>query len=323
MRSVIAIVLCGSAAVAAADPRHDADEHARRGVALYNLGKHEAAIEEFEQAYTLFQSDALLFNLAQAHRQLQHCERALYYYKRFLEGSPSAALATQVESLLPKLEAACRTKLEPPSGPVGATPTPDAGAGSTRAPGPAVTASAEPEREHDRVDSVTNTAAPEAPYLLVTGMVSAGVVVAGKMAPTTGARLTVTTPPPWLHGGELGGSLAVGQLWRSDDLHNATLAQITATIRYRIAFGWGQFTIAGELGAAYFSSLDYSDGVVPGITTAAQWAPLGRGEVGVDHDIARSLAVRVAAAIGMSPRTGPLLTSVGQFDLLIGLRYER
>src|SRR5512138_1504443 len=101
MRSVIAIaiVLCGSVALAASDPRHDADEHARRGVALYNLGKYEAAIEEFEQAYTLFQSDALLFNLAQAHRQLQHCERALSYYQRFLEGNPSPTLATQVESL--------------------------------------------------------------------------------------------------------------------------------------------------------------------------------------------------------------------------------
>jgi tetratricopeptide (TPR) repeat protein len=296
---------------------------------LYNLGKYETAIDEFEQAYTLFQSDALLFNLAQAHRQLQHCERALYYYKRFLEGSPSPALAVQVSSLLPKLEAACRTTSERP---VGAAPATDGAAGATSSSAgpltasheaaPVAVASAESDLEHAGDGSVPTNALGAA-RILVTGAMSAGMVVSGKSAPTAGVRLTVTTPPRWMRGADLGGSLGVGRLWRGDDLHNATLAQIAATVRYRAGFEWGRFTIAGELGAAHFSSLGYSNGVVPGVTTTALWVPLGRAEVGVEHDVARGLAVRVAAAVGGSPRTGPLLSAVGELDALIGLRYER
>ncbi|HEX3479754.1 MAG TPA: tetratricopeptide repeat protein [Kofleriaceae bacterium] len=333
MRTVIIILLLGWAAVAAAEPRRDADEHARRGVALYNLGKYEAAIDEFEQAYTLFQSDALLFNLAQAHRQLQHCERALYYYRRFLDGSPAPALATQVESLLPKLEAACRTKLEPPAGPDGTPPSdatarpPSAAIGPAAAASPPALAGMHPPapdagEPRDAAEAPARTVA-ERPQVRVTGSLSAGMVLAGRSAPTTGIRLTATAPVSWLHGLELGGAFGLARLWRGDDLHDATLGQVTATICHRSAFGWGRITLAGELGAAYFSSLDDSDGVVPGISAAPQWVPLVRGEVGIEHDIAPGFAVRVAGALALSPRMGMLLTSVGELDALVGVRYER
>ena len=45
-------------------------------------------------------------------------ERALAYYHQFLTGSPTPALARQVEKLLPELEAACRTRDARPDGPV-------------------------------------------------------------------------------------------------------------------------------------------------------------------------------------------------------------
>jgi len=334
MRTVIIILLSSWAAIAAAEPRRDADDHARRGVALYNLGKYDAAIEEFEQAYTLFQSDALLFNLAQAHRQLQHCERALYYYRRFLDGSPAPALATQVESLLPKLEAACRTPSERPAGLVPTTPS-DATANSpsaasspaaTAASPPPLTGTRPPPREVGETQvaaAAPAPAAPDEPGVLVTGSLSAGMVLAGKVAPTSGTRLTATKPVSWLHGLELGGVLGLARLWRGDDLHDATLVHLAATIRHRSAFGWGRVTLGGEFGAAYFSSLDHSDGVVPGISAAAQWVPLARGEVGLEHEVAPGFAVRIAGALAMSPRMGGLLTSVGELDALVGVRYER
>jgi hypothetical protein len=111
--------------------RRQADAHARRGVALYDLGKYEAAILEFERAYTLVQSDALLFNLGQAHRKLDHCEQALHYYRRFLGGDPGAKRADDVRRLVPDLEAACAVKLERPD---------DAAAGAAVADDPAVSA---------------------------------------------------------------------------------------------------------------------------------------------------------------------------------------
>ncbi|MEJ7596586.1 MAG: tetratricopeptide repeat protein [Kofleriaceae bacterium] len=301
--SVAVAALVASTAIA--QPHPDADAHARRGVALYNLGKYEDSIEAFESAYTLFQSDALLFNLAQAHRQLEHCELAVTYYKRFLAGAPSPELATQVESLLPKLEAACRTKFERPAGTVVAASAPAAAPEE-----PAVTARAEPP-------------ASRAPIVLASAGITAGTVISGKTAPTAGVKASVTTPLALLRGSDVGVAIGAGHMWRSESDHDATVAQLAATIRWGASFDWGRFTVATEVGAAYFSSLDTSSGVVPRLTRAAQGAPLVRGEVGGEHDLTDSLALRVAVALGLCPRTGQLLNSVGQLDLIVGLRYAR
>lgn len=303
---VIAIAL-GSAATAVADTHPEADAHARRGVALYNLGKYEEAIAAFEAAYTLFQSDALLFNLAQAHRQLEHCELAVTYYKRFMAGTPAPALAQQVEVLLPRLEAACRTKFERPAGPVVAA----AAEAGPAAPEPEVAETVELEPVPD----------PE-PIIRASVGLSAGTVISNKTAPTAGVKAAVTTPVAVLRG-EVGAALGVGHLWRSMTDHDATLAQLTATVRWGRTFDWGRLTIGGELGAAYFSSLDTSSGVVPGLSRGGQWAPLVRGELGGEHDLGAALALRVAVAVGLSPRTGTLLDSVGQLDLVVGVRYAR
>lgn len=301
---VIAVVL-GSAAPVAADTHPEADAHARRGVALYNLGKYEESIAAFEAAYTLFQSDALLFNLAQAHRQLDHCELAVTYYKRFMAGTPAPALAEQVQVLLPRLEAACRTKFERPAGPVVAAATETGPA----APEADVTAAVEP-------------ASAAEPNVRASVGLTAGTVISNKTAPTAGVKAIVTTPVALLRG-EIGVALGAGHLWRSMTDHDATLAQLAATVRWGRGFDWGRLTIAGELGAAYFSSLDTSSGVVPGLSRGGQWTPLVRGELGGEHDLGAAIALRIAVAVGLSPRTGTLLDSVGQLDLVVGVRYAR
>lgn len=352
-KALVILAFVCVAATAQANPRRKADEHTRRGIALYNLGKYEASIDEFEQAYTLYQSDALLFNLAQAHRQLQHCERALHYYRRFLEGAPSPPLVAQVEQLLPKLEAACRTKLEPPAGPVAVATTGDARRGRSIAvprtnssvgqplpagvsstlgatdAGPSIAAvasraatdSTDADDEPQSVAFATPPAAP-ASIVSVTGMLVGGVVLAGRSAPSTGARLAITVAPSWLGGIDLGGTVGMGRLWRGDDRRNATIAQVAGTLRYHAEFPWGRITLAGELGASYMSSLDDSNGVIPGITNAAYWALLVRGEAGVERNIQHGFSVRLAVAAAASPRTGPMLSPIAQLDLLVGFRYQ-
>lgn len=330
MHKLLAMLMLCWVAAASAEPRRDADEHARRGIALYNLGKYEEAIDEFEQAYTLFQSDALLFNLAQAHRQLQHCDRALSYYERFLEGDPTPALAAQVESLLPKLQTACRAKLEPPAGPVGpgapADPVVPAAPPRGAALPPGTLARVSSADREPRVASETvPPPTTENPALSVTAALSAGVIVAGQMAPTTAARAMVGAPVAWLRGGQLGGAAAVERLWRGDDRHDATLVEVMAVLQYHSVLdgGRGRITAAGGIGALHFGSLDHSDGVVPGLTTTGLWAPVSRGELGFEHAIARELALRVAAGIGWIPRTGAMLSSATEFEVVAGVRYER
>lgn len=312
MRTWPLVIFLAASGVASADNRSDADAYARKGVALYNLGKYEDAIAAFEQAYTLFQSDALLFNLAQAHRQLEHCELALQYYRRFMDGQPAPALAAQVEGLLPKLEAACRTKDERPKGPVT----------THSADEPEVVAAKEEPVEAESVEAEAPVA-PAPPTFAVTGGLVAGGLIAGQAAPLAGFAVGITTPVEWLHGAELGALLSAGHLWRGDVDGDATIAAIDATVQFHSDFPWGRLTIGGGLGAAYFSSLGFSSGVVPGVTRAGQWAPQARVDVGAEHDVAPSLSLRFGVGLAACPLVGDMLSPVGQFEALVGMRYER
>lgn len=304
MRAAVVVIVI-LAARAAASPV--ADAHARRGVALYNLGKYEQAIEEFERAYTLVQTDALLFNLAQAHRQLDHCEQALQYYKRFMAGSPAPALAAQVETLLPKLEAACRTKLEQP---MGATPAP---------PQPEV--AAVPEPEEPAIEEAVVVEQP--PRLRVDGALTAGTVISNKTAPTTGVAAGIAMPLPRWPSTEVGAVVGMARLWRAEDDRQATITDVGAIARFASQQSWARLSIGGALGATHISSLDTASGVVPGMRRAGLWIPSARAEAAVERDIADAFAVRVAFVVGASPRSGPMLEAMAQVGLHVGVRYVR
>lgn len=303
--SFVAVLVAPAAA--RADARSEADGHARRGIALYNLGKYEEAIGEFEDAYQLFQSDALLFNLAQAHRKLEHCRRAVDYYHLFLAGNPTPALAAQVETLLPKLEAACRTRDERPEGPVASTP-----------PAQPQVAAATPEPPPEQPEPEV---AP-APAVHVTAAAIAGEVISAGNAPVTGVRLAATVPQPWLAHTEVGLAVGAAQLWRATPGDDTALLQIAAAIEYRGPFAYGTWTARGEVGVEYISELDFSSGVVPGTARLGQWAPLVRAEVGAEHDVAHSWAVRAAIALAGCPEVGLLDAAVGEVDAVVGVRYE-
>ncbi|MFT3696257.1 MAG: tetratricopeptide repeat protein [Kofleriaceae bacterium] len=287
------------AGIAHADPHADADQHARQGIALYKLGKYEEAIVEFEDAYKAFQSDALLYNLAQAHRKLEHCDKALTYYHQYLAGEPVPELARQVEKLLPELEAACRTKDARPeaTAPVAeATPSP--------APEPAVEQQAAPVEE--------------SPLHLGANAFVGEVISAGN-APITGIHATGTYHV--MDELEIGGALGVGEMFRYDAMDRATIVTIGAVAEHRTEFDWGRATVAGELGVEWFSLLGNSGDVVPGVAHTNQWAPLVRGEVGIEHDISHLFAVRAAIAGAFAPGVGNMSASAGELDLVVGVRY--
>jgi hypothetical protein len=303
--------------VAAADaqPPPSATAHTQRGVALYKLGKYEDAIVEFEAAYQEFQSDALLFNLAQAHRKLEHCERALMYYHQFLAGSPAPPLAQQVEKLLPELEAACRTRDARPDGPVASTGL------EARAPQVAAadTASSEPPASTDRPgpDVEQRADAPAASPLRIAADAVGGEVISAGNAPVVGVHARATWSG-WVSGVDLGAATGVSEVFRSTG--QATLVQLALAAEHDGTFSGGRWFVAGEVGAEYIASLGGSRDVVPGSGAAAQWAPLFRGEVGVEHDISPLFAVRGAISAALCPQVGALEAAVGDLDLVIGIR---
>jgi tetratricopeptide (TPR) repeat protein len=90
-----------------------------RGITHYNLGHFAEAIAEFEKAYQEDPAPILLFNIAQAHRQSGNAERAIFFYRRFLEGKPDAPNKADVQKRIAELEEIVRrqneSKAQPPS----------------------------------------------------------------------------------------------------------------------------------------------------------------------------------------------------------------
>lgn len=81
----------------------EADQHFKRGVALFNEAKYAEALAEFERAYEIAPHPLVLYNIAGCHRQLSHYADAVNYYRRFLaegKGVVAAARLTAAQSEL-------------------------------------------------------------------------------------------------------------------------------------------------------------------------------------------------------------------------------
>jgi tetratricopeptide (TPR) repeat protein len=88
-----------------------------RGIVEYNLGHFAEAIVQFEKAYEQDRAPILLFNIAQAHRQSGNPERALFFYRRYLEGDPHAANRPDVEKRMAELDEMVKRQAEVKSRP--------------------------------------------------------------------------------------------------------------------------------------------------------------------------------------------------------------
>jgi hypothetical protein len=89
-----------------------AKDHFVAAQKLYDLGKFEAALAEYDAAYSAKPLPALLFNIAQCHRNLGRKERAVFFFRRYLELSPAAKNRADVEASIAELEADLRDEEE-------------------------------------------------------------------------------------------------------------------------------------------------------------------------------------------------------------------
>lgn len=121
---------------APADPpkADSADESAsaaalyRAGNAEYSLGHYREALDRFERAFRIKQVPAMLFNIAQCHRQLKQFEQASITYTAFLRLAPTSPQAGLARSLLEQVEQAVRAqesaRRAPPTDASGEAPVP-------------------------------------------------------------------------------------------------------------------------------------------------------------------------------------------------------
>jgi tetratricopeptide (TPR) repeat protein len=168
--ALLALVGGGAPRAAPADKGERAARAAfQRGEKAFNLGKFDEALKGYEEAYEAKPLPALLFNIAQCHRNLGDAERAVFFYRRFLALDPETPNRAMVEQLIVEQQKVLEERA------ASATPTP-APAVTSAAPAPAASVSA--------VDLTPRPAPGEAPPLYRRWWVwaAAGVVAAGVAA---------------------------------------------------------------------------------------------------------------------------------------------
>jgi prefoldin subunit 5 len=83
--AVICLLTCALAGPALGDANmEEAKRHFSQGVALYNDGNFNAALAEFEAAYKIKQSPAVLYNIGLTHKSLFHYNEAIESLQQYL-----------------------------------------------------------------------------------------------------------------------------------------------------------------------------------------------------------------------------------------------
>jgi tetratricopeptide (TPR) repeat protein len=94
LAAVLGLIAALVAVPVSAAARNDSGEEAakaefKKGQTAYNLGQFQDALASYTKAYELKALPAILFNIAQCHRQLGNPERAVFFYRRYLELAPA------------------------------------------------------------------------------------------------------------------------------------------------------------------------------------------------------------------------------------------
>src|SRR6185436_16138546 len=103
-----------------ADEAAAAREHYKRGTTLYDLGKYDEAIIEFQQAYEIKDDPVLLYNIAQSFRLSNKYNEALRFYRTYLRRAPKAPNRDEVETKIADMENLIQQQNK-----VATTPSPD------------------------------------------------------------------------------------------------------------------------------------------------------------------------------------------------------
>lgn len=137
MRLLIAcLALCALASLAtprrafAADDTTVAREHFEKGKAFMDLAKYNEAAAEYEAAYAAKPDPTLLLNLAQAYRQAGNAEKALRFYRKYLQYVPKSPYRADIEEKIEALEKQVKEGTSTAPAPAGA------GAGQAAYPPP-------------------------------------------------------------------------------------------------------------------------------------------------------------------------------------------
>jgi hypothetical protein len=121
---VVAAVLAFTAAPAEAQDAEKARQLFQQGSKYYDLGQFDKAIEAWQQGYDQKPDPGFLYNIAQAYRQKQDANKAIFFYKGYLRNSPKAQNRVEVEKKIAELQRQLDTGAPPPLTTPPTTPPP-------------------------------------------------------------------------------------------------------------------------------------------------------------------------------------------------------
>ena len=106
---VLAVAVVAPLNVNAADPSRadsakQATEAYERGMTHFQLDEYDAAIKEWEDGFRIRAAPQFLYNLAQAYRLSKRPEKALSFYRKFLNMDPKTPTRGTVERYIAALE---------------------------------------------------------------------------------------------------------------------------------------------------------------------------------------------------------------------------
>lgn len=118
MKLALALVLALTSSAAADSATDKARSHFKQGKAFQDQGAYERAAEEYKLAYEADKRPEMLFNIAQAYRLAKLKERAIFFFKHYLELQPNGAGADEarkhVATLTKELDEENAAKQAPP-----------------------------------------------------------------------------------------------------------------------------------------------------------------------------------------------------------------
>ncbi|MCU1384506.1 MAG: TonB-dependent receptor [Acidobacteria bacterium] len=78
--------------------------HYATGTSMFDLGRYDEAIAEYEAAYKAMNEPSLLYNIGQAHRLAGHPSQAIRFYRTYLTRVPNAENREEVHGKIAALE---------------------------------------------------------------------------------------------------------------------------------------------------------------------------------------------------------------------------
>ena len=111
------LVLHLGAYAGAETPAETAKQHNLVAKKLFSLGLFREAAEEYRQAYQAVPAPEFLLNLAQCYKRMassDHIEKAVFYFKGYLNNRPETPLRKDIEGEIQKLERELAVLRQPP-----------------------------------------------------------------------------------------------------------------------------------------------------------------------------------------------------------------